>query len=161
MRSVAEIVPPAQINARSPNSAQAAPIMATVSAEIRLHAAKAEANRRCSRGDPRRDLFIGLRWQLHRQRANEGPLAIPFRPFGCQPGKAKFFVGLDFQRSAFGDPSWRRGLLPSVGLVHDAAPPRLSSSHRAKSATRTLSLRRGPMATAAYGTSCPLARIGK
>jgi hypothetical protein len=29
-------------------------------------------------------------------RADKGPLAIPFRPFGCQPGKANLIVGLSF-----------------------------------------------------------------
>ena len=35
--------------------------------------------------------------QLHRQRADKGPLAIPFRPFGCQPREANLVVGLNFQ----------------------------------------------------------------
>ena len=77
----------------------------------------------------------------------KGRLAIPFRPFGCQPGKAHLVVGLDFQRSAFGDPS-RPG---ACGLrqteftalrILDLLPS------RAKPASRTPSSRSGPTAPA-------------
>ena len=75
------------------------------------YAAEPEANRRCSRGNPRRDLLVGIRRQLHRQRADKRPSGrppIPFRPFGSQSGKVHLVVGLDLQRSAFCDPP-RRG----------------------------------------------------
>ena len=58
--------------------------------------------------NPRGHFLIGIRRQLQRQRADKRPLAIPLRPFGCQPRKADLVVGLDFQRSPFGNAS-RRG----------------------------------------------------
>ena len=134
--------------------------MASVSAaDSTAYAAKPEANRRCSRGNPRRDLVIGIRRQLHRQRADKGPLAIPFRPFGCQPGIAHLVVGLDFQRSAFGDPSrpgacrLRQTEFTALRIL-DLLRPRHASQSNTLVAER-------PNGAGRNGRSWPLARSGK
>jgi hypothetical protein len=48
--------------------------------------------------------FVGIRRQPHRKHADKRPSTIPFRPSRRQPGEASPVIGLNFQRSAFGDP---------------------------------------------------------
>ena len=141
-------VPAEQTNARSPNCAQAVLIMATVSAGDSIGML------------PKPKKIGGVPAAIHDATSSSasvgnsiasaptnGPSTIPFRPFGSQPGKANLVVGLDFQPSAFGDPSRQGAVWPSAGRVHGAARPR-PSSPCAKTATRTPSLRSGTTAPA-------------
>jgi hypothetical protein len=64
--------------------------------------AKPEKYRPCSRGNPRRDLRVGLRRHVHRQCADKRPSVTEFRPFGWQPGEADLVIGLYFRRFELG-----------------------------------------------------------
>ena len=62
------------------------------------HAAETEVDGRGPRGDPRHDVVVGARGQLHGERSDK---RTPPAPFRRHFGKAELVVGLQLQRPAF------------------------------------------------------------